>query len=219
MAAAASRRPAKKRKISADLPSSTVAAPTKPKSVLYGKSQNYYAPPDISSMTKEEITAWRKEERKKRNRESAAASRNKIKGRITELESELSEWKQKYADMEDKMRAMEQHIQLLTQLNGSSSSNQGQAIPPPPTISHPNSPQISPVPSTVTSFALPPPASSSSHTIPNVPNLFPNLLSEPQNSAKVETQQVASPDDDVASTVVNSKEDIKSRAHKIERQA
>jgi len=211
MAAAASRRPAKKRKISADLPSSTVAS-TKPKSILHGKPQNYNAPP--TSMTKEELTAWRKEERKKRNRESAAASRNKIKGRITELESELSEWKQKYTDMEDKMRAMEQHIQLLTQLNGSPSSTQDQAAPPPMAISHPNSPQISPVPSTVTSFA----ASSSSHTIPNVPNLFPNLLSEPQNSAKVETQQVASPDDDVA-TVVKSKEDIKSRAHKIERQA
>jgi len=165
-------------------------------------------------MTKEELTAWRKEERKKRNRESAAASRNKIKGRITELESELSEWKQKYADMEDKMRAMEQHIQLLTQLNGSSST-QDQDVPLPTAISHPNSPQISPVPSTVTSIALPP--ASSSHTIPNVPNLFPNLLSEPQNSAKVETQQVASPDDDVAT--VESKEDIKSRAHKIERQA
>ena len=217
MAAAASRRPAKKRKISADLPSSTVVQTTK-KSVLYNKPQNFYAPPDISSLTKEELTAWRKEERKKRNRESAAASRNKIKGRITELESELSEWKSKYADMEEKMRAMEQHIQLLTQLNGNSSSNQGQAVPPPPAISHPNSPQISPVPITVTSFTLPPPASSSSHTIPNVPNLFPNLLSEPQNSAKVETLQVASPDDDVA-TVVKSKEDIKSRAHKIERQA
>merc|ERR1719203_2054465 len=111
--------------------------------------------------------------------------------------------------MEDKMHAMEQHIQLLTQLNGSSST-QGQDVPPPTAISHPNSPQISPVPSTVTSFALPPPASSSSHTIPNVPNLFPNLLSEPQNSAKVETQQVAAPYD-VASTVVKSKEDIKSR--------
>jgi len=217
MAAAASRRPAKKRKISADLPSSTVAQP-KPKSILHGKPQNFYAPPNPNQMTKEELAAWRKEERKKRNRESAAASRNKIKGRITELESELSEWKQKYTDMEDKMRAMEQHIQLLTQLNGSPSSNQGQAVPLPTAISHPNSPQISPVPSTVTSFALPPPAPSSSHTIPNVPNLFPNLLSEPQNSTKVETQQVASPDDDVA-TVVKSKEDIKSRAHKIERQA
>lgn len=213
MAAAASRRPAKKRKISADLPSSMVA-PIKKKSVLYNKPQNYYTPP--TSMTKEELTTWRKEERKKRNRESAAASRNKIKGRITELESELSEWKLKYADMEDKMRAMEQHIQLLTQLNGNSSSTQDQDVPLPTAISHPNSPQISPVPSAVTSFALPPPASSSSHTIPNVPNLFPNLLSEPQNSAKVETQQVAAPDD-VAT--VKSMEDIKSRAHKIERQA
>lgn len=213
MAAAASRRPAKKRKISADLPSSMVA---QKKSILHGKPQNFYAPPSGENMTKEELTTWRKEERKKRNRESAAASRNKIKGRITELESELSEWKLKYADMEDKMRAMKQHIQLLTQLNGNSSSTQDQDVPLPTAISHPNSPQISPVPSAVTSFALPPPASSSSHTIPNVPNLFPNLLSEPQNSAKVETQQVAAPDD---VTTVKSMEDIKSRAHKIERQA
>eukprot|EP01083_Nonionella_stella_P315778 1141650_1 len=102
---------------------------------------------------------------------------------------------------------MEQHIQLLTQLNGNSST-QGQAVPLPPltAISHPKSPQISTILSIVTSFDLPP--ADSTHSIPNVPNLFPNLLSEPQNPAKVETQQAASPDDDVATVV--SKNDIKS---------
>jgi bZIP transcription factor len=49
-------------------------------------------------MEKEQLAAWRREARRVRNRESAAASRQRIRGRITELEDEINDWKQKYED-------------------------------------------------------------------------------------------------------------------------
>ena len=47
-------------------------------------------------MTKEELAKWRKEARRVRNRESAAASRQKTKERIEELESQVSTLQTKY---------------------------------------------------------------------------------------------------------------------------
>ena len=47
-------------------------------------------------MTKEELAKWRKEARRVRNRESAAASRAKTKERIEELESQVSVLEAKY---------------------------------------------------------------------------------------------------------------------------
>lgn len=47
-------------------------------------------------MSKEEEAEWRKEARRQRNRESAAASRNKVRNRIQELENEVEGWKTKY---------------------------------------------------------------------------------------------------------------------------
>jgi hypothetical protein len=47
-------------------------------------------------MTKEELKAWRKEARRVRNRESAAASRKRNKERIDELEFEMDALKAKY---------------------------------------------------------------------------------------------------------------------------
>lgn len=48
------------------------------------------------SMNKEELKKWRKEARRVRNRESAAASRNKTRERIMELESEVDGLRTKY---------------------------------------------------------------------------------------------------------------------------
>lgn len=48
-------------------------------------------------MTREELTAWRKEARRVRNRESAAASRKRNRERITELESDLDALRSKYS--------------------------------------------------------------------------------------------------------------------------
>jgi hypothetical protein len=49
-------------------------------------------------MTKEQLREWRKEARRVRNRESAAASRKKTRSRIQELEGELSNLQSKYSE-------------------------------------------------------------------------------------------------------------------------
>lgn len=58
------------------------------------KKQARYVP--AVSMSKEELTMWRKEARRVRNRESAAASRQKTQKRITELEHEVGTITKKY---------------------------------------------------------------------------------------------------------------------------
>ena len=146
-------------------------------------------------MSKDELSEWRKEQRRKRNRESAAASRNKTREKIEELEGEADKWKLMYHDMEVKMRCMERHIQFLTQLNQSGQAAQP-LLPPPPVVSHPNSPPRSPppsgphavmVPHAVTSF-MPPPPAYSSHS---ATHLFPSLLSELKDYTLVEKQETA----------------------------
>eukprot|EP00539_Tryblionella_compressa_P007700 CAMPEP_0178765812 /NCGR_PEP_ID=MMETSP0744-20121128/18677_1 /TAXON_ID=913974 /ORGANISM="Nitzschia punctata, Strain CCMP561" /LENGTH=357 /DNA_ID=CAMNT_0020421385 /DNA_START=51 /DNA_END=1124 /DNA_ORIENTATION=- len=68
---------------------------SKPKPHITGiKKQSRYDPG--VPMTRDELKAWRKEARRVRNRESAAASRKKNRERITELESELDGIKSKY---------------------------------------------------------------------------------------------------------------------------
>lgn len=58
--------------------------------------QNQYTPKELESMTKEELSTWRREARRVRNRESAALSRKRTRDRIEELEREVEEWKRKY---------------------------------------------------------------------------------------------------------------------------
>lgn len=70
------------------------------------KYQNHYEP-DIP-MTKEQAAEWRKEARRKRNRESAAASRNKVRNRIAELEQEVQDWKDKYCTLLKRIESLEQ---------------------------------------------------------------------------------------------------------------
>ena len=67
---------------------------TKKDNTKNDKQQIQYNP-DIS-MSKEQLTAWRREMRRVRNRESAAASRAKVRDRITELETEVDVWKKRY---------------------------------------------------------------------------------------------------------------------------
>lgn len=70
------------------------------------KYQNHYEP-DVP-MTKEQAAEWRKEARRKRNRESAAASRNKVRNRIAELEQEVQDWKDKYSTLLKRIETLEQ---------------------------------------------------------------------------------------------------------------
>ncbi|KAL7545296.1 hypothetical protein ACHAWF_008648 [Thalassiosira exigua] len=177
-------------------PSSGDDQPPKKKSPLFNLPQNYYAPSTIASMSKEELTEWRKEQRRKRNRDSAAASRNKTRARIDELEGEVSEWRAKCAEMEEKMRCMERHIQFLTKMKTSAPHAQflGHPSPPPLVVSQPNSPPRSPspvsstaVPNAVPSSFPPPPAYSRA----NSADLFPPLLSEPKKPSQVDELEAA----------------------------
>jgi predicted ribosome quality control (RQC) complex YloA/Tae2 family protein len=75
------------------------------KRVAKSKYQNHYEP--TAPMTKEEEAKWRLEARKKRNRDSAAASRKKTQSRISELENEVTKWKSKYDLLYQKLNDME----------------------------------------------------------------------------------------------------------------
>lgn len=218
----------KKRKLS----QSDAEDELKKKSPLFNQPQNYYAPQSISSMSKDELSEWRKEQRRKRNRESAAASRNKTRARIEELEGEVDKWRSMYADMQMKMQCMERHIQFLTKLNSSPQVKLGGAAlappslapSPPPVVSHPNSPPRSPqlssmptvlIPNTVTS-SMPPPPAYSSHVVPanNTANLFPSLLSEPKDCTLVEKQEATA-----AATLMSTNEESTKHLTSISRQA
>jgi hypothetical protein len=59
-------------------------------------------------MSKEQLAVWRREARRVRNRESAAASRQRIRSRITELETEIDGWKSKYSQAMERLEQLEQ---------------------------------------------------------------------------------------------------------------
>lgn len=72
--------------------------------------QKTYLPNSVKAMTKEEISAWRKEARRVRNRQSAAASREKVRSRITELEAEVAGWKMKYEIVMSRIQVLEDKL-------------------------------------------------------------------------------------------------------------
>lgn len=96
-------------------------------------------------MTKEELAAWRKEARRVRNRESAAASRHKTKERIDILEGQVSALQGKYA------AALQRIAELEGQ--GRGTTHQAPFIQVPqrvsPGVSPVSSPKISPAHSPV----------------------------------------------------------------------
>ena len=146
-------------------------------------------------MSREEIAAWRKEQRRERNRQSAAESRNKTKNKIAELEGEAYKYKMLCDAMRIKMEQMEQQIQLLTaaaeqkveerSLRASSRMDSSTITPP---SSYPNSPSRSPV---------------DPHQLP----LFPPLLSSPADCVPV---QVTSHDIAPIAAVVPLKNEVSS---------
>jgi len=58
-------------------------------------------------MTKEQVSEWRRQQRKERNRASAAASRQKIRSRIFELEEVVDDLRSKYAAALARIRELE----------------------------------------------------------------------------------------------------------------
>lgn len=69
------------------------------------KTQIRYDPE--TPMDKDQLAAWRREARRVRNRESAAASRQRIRDRINELETEVDEWKSKYSEAVNRLAQLE----------------------------------------------------------------------------------------------------------------
>lgn len=62
--------------------------------------------PDVP-MTPEEAAKWRREQRRQRNRDSAAASRQRQRDRISELESLVQEWKAKVDTIMERVKELE----------------------------------------------------------------------------------------------------------------
>ena len=85
------------RKKAAARPKAAVKKETKGNGEEGKKTQIQYNP-DVP-MSKEQLTAWRREMRRVRNRESAAASRRKVRDRIQELEQEVKCWKDRYEEV------------------------------------------------------------------------------------------------------------------------
>jgi hypothetical protein len=71
-----------------------------------GKKTQIRYDPEVP-MSKEQLAAWRREARRVRNRESAAASRQRIRSRITELEEEVGDWKSKYTQAMERLQRLE----------------------------------------------------------------------------------------------------------------
>uniref|UniRef100_A0A7S1CY60 BZIP domain-containing protein n=1 Tax=Cyclophora tenuis TaxID=216820 RepID=A0A7S1CY60_CYCTE len=77
-----------------DLPDDVTSMRKKPHITGIKRSTRY--DPGVP-MTKPELTAWRKEARRVRNRESAAASRRRTRDRINELEIQVDDLQSKYS--------------------------------------------------------------------------------------------------------------------------
>eukprot|EP00586_Coscinodiscus_wailesii_P016605 CAMPEP_0172498574 /NCGR_PEP_ID=MMETSP1066-20121228/113895_1 /TAXON_ID=671091 /ORGANISM="Coscinodiscus wailesii, Strain CCMP2513" /LENGTH=173 /DNA_ID=CAMNT_0013271895 /DNA_START=344 /DNA_END=865 /DNA_ORIENTATION=- len=67
----------------------------------------------VLPMSKDEVSAWRRDLRRVRNRQSAALSRLKIRNRIYELEGEVEDWKTKHAAALESLRRMEARVEKL----------------------------------------------------------------------------------------------------------
>lgn len=100
------------KKSTATAASSTSTSNKKP-SPLYNKRRKDYEPPTKDSMTPEELSDWRTEQRRKRNKESAAAFRIKTRSRIIQLENEVEGYKRVIEEMRCTMAEMQTRISFL----------------------------------------------------------------------------------------------------------
>lgn len=138
-------------------------------------------------MTKEELVKWRKEARRVRNRESAAASRQKTRERIHELEGEVS-------GLQAELEAARSRIAELEALTNSSnhavSGNEivSKDLVMEGTLSHLR-PQVSPAPSPLTSPMSSPVYAPSSLA----PDDFPLDLPSPHGPASILPNMISRP--------------------------
>ena len=110
------------------------------------KYQNRYEPE--VPMTKEQEAEWRKEARRQRNRESAAASRSKVRNRIQELENEVEDWKVKVGTLMKRIDLLEGVLASTTAVTSTTMSNSQTEQCPRPSSS-PKTPKTIYVPSSV----------------------------------------------------------------------
>lgn len=109
------------------------------------KKQTRYEPG--VPMTKEELAAWRKEARRVRNRESAAASRHKTKERIEVLENEVATLQSKYDAALRRIAELEGQEKATVAAVAPQAPSSFVSLVPPPRVSPQCSPKISPSPS------------------------------------------------------------------------
>jgi bZIP transcription factor len=83
-----------------------IACPVSTKKNSSAKKPQMKYDPDVP-MTKEEAAVWRREQRRKRNRESAALSRQRQRDRIADLEIEVADWKNKVDSIMDRIKKLE----------------------------------------------------------------------------------------------------------------
>lgn len=102
--------------------------------------------PDVP-MTREQTRAWRHDQRRKRNRESAAACRKRQRDLISVLEGEVAEWKTKFDNALSKIKmrdgegaAMELQAQIETMfvMPTSQKSRERSSCATPPPNHHPD---------------------------------------------------------------------------------
>ena len=65
--------------------------------------------PDVP-MTEEQLASWRREQRRIRNRDSAALSRQRTREQISELENQVDDWKKKYEQLEREYRILNEFL-------------------------------------------------------------------------------------------------------------
>lgn len=165
----------KKRKMATLTDLDAIAAPANG-SRQTNKYNLKYEPAD-PSLTEEQAAEWRKEQRKARNRASAAQSRIKTKARIDELEGEVSELKRMYAAA----------VARIAELEGGSGTSGNHAMPyfatadrvTSTTISPPSSPsppRMDAIPMDAADLPMPPLDAFPVHDSTSIPTLTPSAL-------------------------------------------
>jgi hypothetical protein len=108
------RREARRR--SHDSLSSTISSQSVDNASVVGRRDSYQQrntqvrySPDVA-MTEEELAAWRRDQRRIRNRDSAAMTRQRTRELIVNLQNDVDEWKKKYQKLEDENRALRDHF-------------------------------------------------------------------------------------------------------------
>lgn len=134
-----------------------------------------YEPAD-PSLTEEQAAEWRKEQRKARNRASAAQSRIKTKARINELEGEVSELKRMYAAAVARIAELEGGTSGSTSMPHFAATADrvtSTTISPP---SSPSPPRMDAIPMDAADLPMPPLDAFPVHDSTSIPTLTPGDL-------------------------------------------